>query len=87
MELSSTSCRPSTEYEVHQCEYCPKDYAVLKWPSEDIACIAKIYNHLPEEFQCTTPVYECITPPSDDNTVYYCPWCGEEVLKDGNYEA
>lgn len=87
MELTNANWRPSTEYEVHQCEYCPKDYAVLVWSKEDVACLAKVYDHLPEQFQCDNPIYECMTPLSEDCTVYYCPWCGEEVLKDDNYVA
>ena len=87
MELINANWGLSTAYAVHQCEYCPKDYVVLKWPSEDIACIAKIYDHLPEQFQCDSPIYECMTPLSEDCTVYYCPWCGEELLNERNYVA
>ena len=87
MDLINANWRPSTVYEVHKCECCPEDYVVIKWPKEDMACIAKVYTNLPEEFQCTTPVYECMTLPSEKHTIHYCPWCGEEVLKDDNYVA
>lgn len=78
---------PSHNYKVHKCGRCPKDYVVLVWPEEDVACVAKIYDYLPEHLQCGSSIYECMTLPSEDSTVYYCPWCGEEVLKDDNYVA
>lgn len=87
MELININWQPSANYKVHQCEYCPKDCAVLVWPEEDLACLAKVYHHLPEQFQCDNPVYEYMTLPSEDRTVYYCPWCGEELLNERNYGA
>lgn len=86
-QVSSQDWQPSLNYTVHKCEYCPKDYAVLIWPEEDVACVAKVYENLPDEYQTMGTVYEYLTLPSKQGTIGWCPWCGEEVLKDDNYEA
>lgn len=75
---------PNLNYKVHKCECCPADYIVLIWPEEGVACVAKIYENLPDRRQTVEPAYECLTSPFKSDTISWCPWCGEEVLKDDN---
>lgn len=67
----------------HKCQYIPKGYKVLQFPKDDVACIAAPYSLL--GVNDDSGVCEYRTNPTETETIYFCPWCGEELLSQKNY--